>query len=75
MTSQLLKPLSIDARLATSRMTATERLDAKAGLQLGEALGDLLQTAASQLRRAGEDASQFFRRLAQGHSRPGRSHR
>jgi len=56
-------------------MTATERLDAKASLQLGEAIADWMLTAASQLRRAGEDVSQFIRRAGQGLSLLVKSHR
>lgn len=75
MKSQLVKPLSIDAQLARIRMTATERLDAKASLQQGEVLADLILTAARHLRQAGEDVSQFFRRAGQGLCRLGKSHR
>lgn len=75
MKSQLVKPLSIDARLRASRMTATERLDAMASLQQGEAIADLIRAAASQLRRAKEEVSQVLRRAGQGFSRGGRSYR
>lgn len=69
------KPLNIHARLGASRLTATERLDALASLQRGEAIADLIHAAARELRRAGEDAGRAFRKAGQGVSRLGRSYR
>lgn len=71
MNSHNARPSDIHARLRSARMTATERRDAMAYLQGGEALADLLREAARRFRYVKECFAQVLRSAVQGLPRLG----
>lgn len=80
MTHQFGETMGVYARLSTCRMTATERLDAAAALQRGEALADWLGRTAGDFRQAIAEIGRILRRMVQrqagqGQSPLGRSYR